>query len=168
MAVITLSIDSLSVSIGEDAGLGLWLPNGYERQPQPTGEQEYALNGTPIDDGPLYESKQLWTLQAFVTIEQWRLIKLIWMRSERKRRTLQDYSIVLDDYVTPWIEDVAQTRAIAPGGTVTALTEGCSYPARFTARMFEPKDEHSKSAFYPYIIKMVLKELETVPVEVAA
>lgn len=143
-----------------------FIANGYERLTQPSGDQEYSLNGTPIVDGILYEPKFVWTIGAYVTKSEWQQLWLLYRRCERKRSTENaEFSITVADYVEPYIEDrTTRSRSLAPDGTVTSLSGGgIAYPALFHARMYEPKQEFIRNGLTPYIARFVLKELDSVP-----
>jgi hypothetical protein len=161
--VLTLSIDAFTLTLG-DGSTSRFAQNGYERVISSTGETEYSLFGTPIDDGNLYESKFVWTLQAYVAVDQWRILWGIFQRSERKRRNQQDYSITISDYVLPYIEDATTpSRSLASGGSIATISGGgIAYPAVYKCRMFEPKAEESGSLRYKYLARFVLKELDRV------
>jgi hypothetical protein len=158
---LTLTLDTFSATLTQ-----FLASNGYERTViAPGGEVEYSLDGTPIVDGQLYEPKFVWTLGALVTQAQYRQLKLIYRRSERKRAADQDFAIAVADYVENYFEDqTGRTRALAPGGTVISIDgEGLEYPALFHVRLYEPKFERTGNALHPYIARCVLRELDTVP-----
>jgi hypothetical protein len=154
---LDLSIDTFSTS------LKVFATGGYDRVLTQTGDVEYSLFGAAIEDGTLYEAKHVWTIAAYVLLDDWQIIKAIFDRAERKRRTQQSYGITIADYVNLFVEDVSpRTRAIATGGTVQTISGGgVAYPALFKARMFEPKLERTNSAYQ--LARFILKELDRVP-----
>lgn len=152
---LSLSIDQFSVA--------LTVFENYERLTAQVGDVEYSLNGSAIETGNLHEAKFIWTVSAFVSTEQWRQLWAIYQRSERKRRTQQSYFIQVDDFIEPYIEDsLIPTRAIADGGSIISNDGLIAYPARFGARMFEPKPDRTNSLKYSYIARFTLKELDRI------
>lgn len=158
---LTLSIDSFSLSLGDRAH-SQFAQGGYERLLASTGETEYSLFGAPVSDGTLYEAKHVWTIAAYVGVEQWRVLWAIFQRSERHRRNQQDYRIYASDQIQPYVEDaIAPTRQ--PAGEIVAIPGGgIAYPATFAVRMFEPKAEETSNLRYRYLARFVLKELDRV------
>ncbi|MEH2201179.1 hypothetical protein [Nostoc sp.] len=152
MRQLALSISGISVTLKRFVS--------YDRLLADTGQTEYSIVGTPLDSGPFYEPKHIWTISAMVTIEQWRALGAIFGECDRLRRTQGNYSIIVDDSIQDFIEQGAGTRAIAAGGTRTYFTGGVSYPARFYARMFEPKSQWQRNQLYPYVASFVLRELD--------
>ncbi len=132
----------------------------YDRVLADTGVTEYSIVGTPLDSGPVYEAKHIWTVSAMVTTEQWRALGAIFGECDRLRRQQGNYRIIVDDSIQDFIEQGARTRTLAPGGEQTTFTGGVSYPARFYARMLEPKSQWQKNQLYPYVASFVLRELD--------
>lgn len=156
MANLILTYEDLTLTLRE------WIsPGGYSRKPQPSGDVEYSLYGAPIDDGPVYEAKFLWTLNCLTSAAQWRTLQRMFRRSELNRGLAQPYAVTVADYIDPYCEDgPARTRAIAPGGLVLNEADGgISYPALYNARIFEPGAQ--KAGIY-YQVSLTLKELESV------
>lgn len=149
---LTLSISSISVTLKRFIS--------YDRILADTGLTEYSIVGTPLNSGPFYEPKHIWTVSAMVTIEQWRALGAIFGECDRLRRTQGNYSITVDDSIQDFIEQGTRTRALAAGGTQTYFTGGVAYQARFYARMFEPKSQWQKNQLYPYVTSFVLRELD--------
>jgi hypothetical protein len=149
---LTLSINSISVTLKRFVS--------YDRILADTGQTEYSIVGTPLDSGPVYEPKHIWTISAMVTIEQWRALGAIFGECDRLRRTQGNYRIIVDDSIQDFIEQQYRSRAIVAGGTQTSFTGGVSYPARFYARMFEPKSQWQRNQLYPYVANFVLRELD--------
>lgn len=152
MRQLTLSISSISVTLKRFVS--------YDRILADTGTTEYSIVGTPLDSGPVYEPKHIWTISAMVTYEQWYAIGAIFGECDRLRRTQGNYRIIVDDSIQDFVEQGARTRVLAPGGTQTSFTGGVAYPARFYARMFEPKSQWQKNGLYPYVASFVLRELD--------
>ncbi|QKQ75595.1 hypothetical protein [Nostoc sp. TCL240-02] len=152
MRQLTLSISGISVNLKRFVS--------YDRILADTGQTEYSIVGTPLDSGPFYEPKHIWTISAMVTIEQWRGLGAIFGECDAKRRNQGNYSITVDDSIQDFIEQGARTRALAAGGSQTTFTGGVSYPARFFARMFEPKSQWQRNHLYPYVASFVLRELD--------
>lgn len=152
MRQLTLSISSISVTLKRFVS--------YDRIPADTGQTEYSIVGTPLDSGPVYEPKHIWTISAMVTIEQWRALGAIFGECDRLRRTQGNYRITVDDSIQDFIEQQYRSRALVPGGEQKYFTGGVSYPARFHARMFEPKSQWQKNQLYPYVASFVLRELD--------
>lgn len=152
MRQLTLSISGISVALKRFVS--------YDRILADTGQTEYSIVGTPLDSGPVYEPKHIWTIGAMVTIEQWWALGAIFGECDRQRRTQGNYRITVDDSIQDFVEQGARTRALAAGGTQTSFTGGASYPARFYARMFEPKSQWQRNQLYPYVTSFVLKELD--------
>ncbi|HYX19156.1 MAG TPA: hypothetical protein VE944_33350 [Nostoc sp.] len=152
MRQLTLSISGISVTLKRFVS--------YDRILADTGQTEYSIVGTPLDSGPVYEGKHLWTISAMVMIDQWWGLGAIFGECDRLRRTQGNYRITVDDSIQDFIEQGARTRALAFGGTTTSFTGGVSYPARFYARMFEPKSQWQKNQLYPYVASFVLRELD--------
>lgn len=157
---LSLSIDSYTASVFRFIGEG-----GYSRVPVGGGDVRYSLSGTSLIDGTLYEPKYVWTISTLVTTEEKAAINALWMRSERKRRQLQDSSILLHDSIEPFVEDATtRSRALATGGSVVTLdTGGISYPAQFKVRITEPKFTMAGSSQIWWQCSFVAKELDKVP-----
>lgn len=151
MRQLTLSISSFSVTLKRFVS--------YDRIPADTGQTEYSIAGAPLDSGPQYEPKHIWTVSAMVTIDQWRGLEGIFGECDRLRRTQGNYRIIVEDSIQDFVE-ATQTRAIAAGGAQTFFTGGVSYPAQFYARMFEPKSQWQRNQLYPYVANFVLRELD--------
>ncbi|MEH2393683.1 MAG: hypothetical protein V7K21_19150 [Nostoc sp.] len=132
----------------------------YDRVFADTGMTEYSIVGTPLDSGPVYEPKHIWTVSAMVTQTQWWALGAIFGECDRLRRTQGNYRITVDDSIQDFVEQGARTRALASGGTQISFTGGVSYPARFYARMFEPKSQWQRNELYPYVTNFVLRELD--------
>ncbi|MEH1821536.1 MAG: hypothetical protein V7L31_21055 [Nostoc sp.] len=152
MRQLTLSISGISVTLKRFFS--------YDRILADTGQTEYSIAGTPLDSGPVYEPKHIWTISAIVTYEQWYGIGAIFGECDRLRRQQGNYRITIDDSIQDFIEQGARTRALASGGTETTFTGGVAYPARFYARMLEPKSQWQKNQLYPYVAGFVLRELD--------
>jgi len=152
MRQLTLSISSISVTIKRFIS--------YDRTLATTGETDYSIVGTPLDSGPFYEPKHIWTISAMVTQDQWYAIGAIFGECDRLRRTQGNYRIAVDDSIQDFIEQGYRTRALALGGGQTNFTGGVAYPARFYARMLEPKSQWQKNGLYPYVASFVLRELD--------
>jgi hypothetical protein len=155
---LVLSIDAFSLTLSRFA------QSGYERILGETGTTEYSLFGSAVDDGSLFEAKQVWTIQTYVSIEQWRILWAIFQRSERHRRNQGDYRIRISDYVLPYVEDATTpSRLVAEDGAITSIDGGgIAYPAVYSCRMFEPKAEEIGNTQYRYLARFVLKELDRV------
>jgi hypothetical protein len=153
---LTLSIDNFYLSLTKFA------ENGYERMTASLGDVEYSLNGSEIETGSLYEPKLIWAVSAFVTAEQWRQLQAIYQTSDRKRAAQQPHAILIDDSIEPYVEPGSRTRAVVPGGAITLDGGLISYPARFQARIFEPKAEKLRNSQYPYLVRFTLKELDRI------
>jgi hypothetical protein len=152
MRQLTLSVSNISVTLKRFVS--------YDRILADTGQTEYSIVGTPLDSGPVYEPKHIWTISAMVTIEQWRALGAIFGECDRLRRTQGNYRITVDDSIQEFIEQGTRTRALASGGVQAYFTGGVAYPARFYARMLEPKSQWQKNQLYPYVASFVLRELE--------
>lgn len=152
MRQLSLSISGISVILKRFVS--------YDRVLADTGQTEYSIVGTPLDSGPVYEPKHIWTISAMVTIEQWRALGAIFGECDRLRRTQGNYSITVHDSIQDFIEQGYRTRGLASGGAETYFTGGVSYPARFYARMFEPKSQWQRNGLYPYVASFVLRELD--------
>lgn len=152
MRQLTLSFDTLTVTFKRFGS--------YDRPLAGTGETDYSIVGAPLDSGPVYEPKHIWTVSAHCTYEQWYALGAIFTKSDKVRRDQGNYRITVDDSIEYFREYGTRTRAIAPGGTQTNFTGGVAYPARFYARMFEPKNQWQQNQLYPYIASFVLRELD--------
>jgi hypothetical protein len=152
MRQLTLSISGISVILKRFVS--------YDRILADTGQTEYSITGAPLDSGPVYEPKHIWTISAMVTLPQWYAIGAIFGECDRLRRNQGNYRITVDDSIQDFVEQGTRTRAIASGGTEIAFTGGVAYPARFYARMLEPKSQWQKNQLYPYVASFVLRELD--------
>jgi hypothetical protein len=152
MKFLNLSIGSLSVR--------LTTFTAYERPLADTGQTEYSIVGTPLDSGPAYEPKHIWTIAAMTTFDQWYALNAIFARSDQLRRQQQNYRVTVDDTIQSFIEYGSRTRAVVPGESETIFTGGVAYPARFYARMLEPKSTKQGSGYYPYLTSFTLSELD--------
>lgn len=130
----------------------------YDRTVADTGQTEYSIAGTPLDSGPVYEPKLIWTIGAMVTWEDWYTLGVVFRESDRTRRQQGNYRITIDDSVENFIE-ATKTRALVPGGVQVSFPGGVAYPARFYARMFEPQSQWQRNTQYPYIATFTLREL---------
>lgn len=141
-----------------------FLANGYELTLADAGDVEYGLSGSVVD-GPAFEPKRVWTIQAPMTRQQWRMLKLIFQRSESiRQQPPNDFSIRVYDYIEPCVEDqTTPSRAVAPEGSVTAIDDGIEYPGQFNVRLFQPKAVPWGNALQPYSVSFVMKELDRVP-----
>jgi hypothetical protein len=131
-----------------------------ERKLANTGETNYSIIGTPVDDGPYYEPKHIWSAIAEVTQEEYRLLWAIFKYSDGLRRNQGNYRITLDDTLEPFIEYGARTRAIVPGQPEVNFSGWVEYPARFYVRMFEPTARFQRNTVYPWRVSFTLKELD--------
>lgn len=152
MRQLTLSISSISVTLKRFVS--------YDRTLADTGMTEYSIVGTPLDSGPVYDPKHIWTVSAMVTRPQWWALGAIFGECDRLRRTQGNYRIIVDDSIQDFIEQGYASRALALGGSIAFFTGGVSYPARFYARMFEPKSQWQRNHVYPYVANFVLRELD--------
>lgn len=149
---------------GIECRLTDFLVNGYEQNFTDSTDLSYSLDGTPLVDGQLFEAKRVLTIGAWGTDADRVALLQIWQRSERKRRTQQaGFGIVVHDFISSVVEDVARTRALASGATVTNFQNGgCEYFAQFQYQLFQPKVEESGNGIYTHLLKFVLKELRKV------
>ena len=152
MRQLTLSISGISVTCKRFVS--------YDRILADTGATEYSIVGTPLDSGSVYEPKHIWTIGAMVTLEQWYGIGAIFGECDRLRRQQGNYRITVDDSIQDFIEQGYKSRALVPGGEQKYFTGGVAYPARFYARMFEPKSQWQRNGVYPYVANFVLRELD--------
>ncbi|MEH1976073.1 MAG: hypothetical protein V7L02_23240 [Nostoc sp.] len=152
MRQLTLSISSTSVTLKRFVS--------YDRILADTGQTEYSIVGTPLDSGPVYEPKHIWTISAMVTYEQWFAIGAIFGECDRLRRQQDNYRITVDDSIQDFVEQQYRSRALVPEGEQKYFTGGVAYPARFYARMFEPKSQWQRNQLYPYVANFVLRELD--------
>lgn len=150
---LTLSIDSYAVVIDTFA------QNGYERTRADTGETEYSIWGTPLDSGPFFEPKFIWIISCYLSKEEWIKLNAIFSLSDKRRRQMQNYRITINDYIEEIIEDSPRTRAVASGGSVNTAGNSVYYPAKFYARMFEPKSTQ-QGGLKLYLTSFTLKELD--------
>ena len=154
MRSLTLSINTLSVTLDRFTA--------YDRILADPGQIEYAVVGTPLDSGPQYEPKMVWTVSAMVTWEEWHTLGAIFLSSDSLRRQNGNYRVLVQDSVQNFIESGIRTRAIAIGGTEETFPGGTAYPAQFYCRMFEPKSQWQRNGLYPYIASFTLRELDKV------
>ncbi|MBD2437363.1 hypothetical protein [Nostoc sp. FACHB-110] len=156
MRQLTLSIDSLTVTLKKFTQ--------YDRTIPDTGQTEYSIVGTPLDSGPVYEPKFIWSIGAMVSWEEWFAINAIFNRSDKLRRSQGNYRILIEDSIENFTESGTRTRGLASGGSETVFDGGVSYPACFYARMFEPKSQWQRNGQYPYIASFTLRELDKIAV----
>ena len=152
MRQLTLSISGISVTLKRFVS--------YDRILADIGTTEYSIVGTPLDSGPVYEPKHIWTISAMATLEQWYAIGAIFGECDRLRQNQGNYRITVDDSIQDFIEQGYKSRALVPGGEQKYFTGGVAYPARFYARMFEPKSQWQRNGVYPYVVSFVLRELD--------
>ena len=153
---LKLTIDTFSVELKR------FTPQGYDLKVSESGDVEYSLFGASVD-GPAFEEKRIWTIGAYVDLTARQALERIFKRSETKRRSAPtDFSILVEDFITPFIEDGGtRTRGLATGGTVVTDGGGISYPAKYYARMFSPTFvEYDYRTLH--LASFVLKELDKV------
>ncbi|MFN6572375.1 hypothetical protein [Dendronalium sp. ChiSLP03b] len=154
MRQLTLTIGDISTTLKRFTS--------YDRTLADTGVTDYSIVGTPLDSGPVHEPKHIWTISAMVTLEQWLALGAIFGECDRLRREQGNYRILVEDSIQDFIEQGTRTRAIAAGGSETTFTGGVAYPAKFYARMFEPRSQWQVNQLYPYVASFVLRELDKV------
>jgi hypothetical protein len=137
MRNLTLTIDTITTTLTRFTG--------YERVLADTGQTEYSIIGTPLDTGPVYEPKHVWTISAMVTYEQWFALGAIFRKSDNLRRIQGNYRISLEDSVENFVESGVRTRALARFGNEVNFAGGVAYPAAFYTRMFEPKSQWQRN-----------------------
>lgn len=150
MRSLSLSISAISVTLKKFTT--------YERTLADTGTTEYSIVGTPLDS-VVYEPKHIWVVSAMVTHEQWYKLGAIFRECDRLRRQQGNYRILVEDSIENFIEQ-AKTRGLATGGSVEIFGGGVAYPAKFYARMFEPKSQWQRNGVYPYVASFTLRELD--------
>jgi hypothetical protein len=153
---IRLTIDTFTTELRR------FTPTGYDVKVTASGDVEYSLFGSVVD-GPAFEEKRIWTISAYIDLAAKQALWRIYKRSEAKRRAAPtDFSILVEDYITPFIEDGStRTRGLATSGTVVTDSGGISYPAKYYARMFEPTFvEYDYRGLH--LCSFVLKELDRV------
>lgn len=101
---LKLSIASLSVTFDK------FTNTEYPRIKVNPVTVEYSAHGTVALGGPLYESKYLWSFQAFCDFSQRNLIEAIANEFDYRRRNLMDADIMLEDTTAKFIERAPQTR----------------------------------------------------------
>lgn len=152
MRQLTLTISGISVTLTKFIS--------YDRTLASTGDTEYSIVGTPLDSGPFYEPKHIWTISAMVTAAERQKLGAIFTKCDSLRRSQGNYRIKVEDSIENFLEDGGRTRALASGGSVASFSGGVEYPAGFYARMFEPKYQWQRNGVYPYIASFVLRELD--------
>ncbi|MBD2489009.1 hypothetical protein [Aulosira sp. FACHB-615] len=152
MRQLTLSIDSLTCTLKRFTQ--------YDRTTADTGQTEYSIVGTPLDSGPVYEPKLIWSVGAMVSYEQWFSLNAIFHKSDKIRRDQGNYRILVEDSIENFTESGTRTRGLATGGSETTFPGGVNYPASFYCRMFEPKSQWQRNQQYPYIASFTLRELD--------
>jgi hypothetical protein len=125
MAAIRIAIDTNAIEIRRFLE--------YSRSAAGAGNTTYSLVGTPIDTGLQHEPKMVWEIAAIVSEETKNMLELIYAISDQRRRTLQNYSVVLHDTISPIVEAApTNTRAIVPTHSAEAVgLGGLSYYAQF-------------------------------------
>jgi hypothetical protein len=158
---------SLKLSFGIHS---IELFNFAEGSGEPTFEQigdtVYGIAGQPIDSGIQYEAHRIYAIDCFLTHSEKQSLMWLFQASERVRvlwNQALNYSITLEDRITPYLEPGAiQTRAVATGETVSIAAGGLSYPAQFKVRMSEPEFKRVRANGTIHRAKFNLKETDRV------
>ena len=153
----------LTLSIGgTTAKITKFTDDGYERIFATTGNTEYSIAGTPIDTGTTHQPKMIWTISAFLNINNWQKIQEIYHAQDILRRQMSvNYRITLLDAIQEVVEPAPRTRALIPGTFEATSGNSVIYYSQFNVRMLEPKSKKTQSQSYPYIFTCTLKELDT-------
>jgi hypothetical protein len=133
MSSITLSIASISVI------LDTFINTDYPRiEARENGGVAYSIAGTPAVSGFVYEPKHIWVISALCSSAQWDALEAIYLESERRRRNLLDYDVLIEDLVTDFKELQPRTRSLIPD-TLEELLYGSysKYYAQFKAAFTE-------------------------------
>lgn len=104
------------------------------------GGINYSLAGAAIDGGPGFEAKYLWEIGSILEHEEALLLKAIFAESDRLRRSLAPFSLLIYDTITPVVEAGAvNTRAIVPTTALTPVGAGAvSYYAQYRGGFVAP------------------------------
>ena len=100
----------------------------------------YSLNGSPIADGQSYEPKLFWELGCILETPDMLMLRTLFATSDRLRRSLVDYSLLIHDTITPIVEfGTVNTRAIVPTFAITPVgLNAVSYPAQYRGGFVTP------------------------------
>ena len=123
-----------------------------------TGTVEYSALGTPVIRGS--EEKHLWTVEAFLALDQWRTIQGLQRLQTVQEDARQPSGIVLIDGLHEYIDPVARSRAIAPGASESPVVGGgVAYFAQFEVRLGAPTATPVKNTTYPWKATWQMAEL---------
>ena len=138
---------ALTLSIGD---LSLTLTKFSDRQlprthVEPHSGVEYSIWGTTIGDGPVFQPKYTWSVNAIVghcqEQQAERMLGAIYAEFDYRRRTMphENAQIRLIDTNQEIQEKAPQTRALAPGASITNLPGNyLSYFAQFDVWFVQP------------------------------
>lgn len=114
-----------------------------------TGAVEYSALGTPVIRGS--EEKHLWTVESFLTLDQYRTIQGLQRWQTLQESARQPSGIVLVDGLHEYIDPVARSRAIAPGASeFPVVGGGVAYFAQFEVRLGAPTAQPIQNTTYPW------------------
>jgi hypothetical protein len=149
---IVLTIDTLTLPLARFA------KGGAGREIANEGGVDYTPIGSGISTGARVE-KYLWSIDCWLTEEEWQLLQRIYQRAKAKRLARQEHRVFLDDFAELWVDDVARQYALAPTGTVSVQSGLVTYPRRFAARILQPKATWSDNVQTPRRATFTLAEL---------
>jgi hypothetical protein len=149
---IVLTIDTLTLPLARFA------KGGAGREIANEGGADYTPIGSGISTGARVE-KYLWSIDCWLTEEEWQLLQRIYQRAKAKRLARQEHRVFLDDFAELWVDDVARQYALAPTGTVSVQAGLVTYPRRFAVRILQPKATWSDNVQTPRRATFTLAEL---------
>ncbi len=142
---ITLSLNSLTLSISH------FLDAKYPRVlAEPLPRVEYSAFGTPVGDGPTYESKHIWAINTLLTHEEANILQAIYVEFDTIRRSSPtlDASILVTDTNQAFLERTPRTRGIAPDTLENSVGISIvAYYAQFKAWMTKPPELDERGVY---------------------
>lgn len=113
----------------------------FPRSPvEPLAKLEYSNNGASIEDGPIFATRYLWTINAVLDVEETELLQAIYSESDyRRRKILPNTTITLTDNLQRLVERPPRTKPLAPNATEIAVgSNQIKYFAVFQTKIIQP------------------------------
>ena len=121
---LEIQIDNLHLKIAKITAIDLFSPSDFT-------SITHTVTGAATARGRLHEQRLIWRTTCLLTDTESNLFRAIYERSERKRRTFQNPSVLLFDKTQKFVEPPPRTRSIAPGTAENTVNGVIEYFAIF-------------------------------------